>query len=99
MEAKFRTIRQLFSKPGAKFEVPDYQRGYEWSKKEFEDLWLDIQRVGSNVDQHYLGNIILLEKQRGQVYEIVDGQQRMVTVSLLVMAIRDQTIVGTSQPI
>jgi len=94
MEAKFRTIRQLFSKPGAKFEVPDYQRGYEWGKKEFEDLWLDIQRVGSNVDQHYLGNIILLEKQRGQVYEIVDGQQRMVTVSLLVMAIRDQTIVG-----
>lgn len=94
MEAKFRTVRQLFNKPGAKFIVPGYQREYEWGKKEIEDLWLDVQRIGKEVNRHYLGNIILLEKKRGEEFEIVDGQQRMVTISLLLMAVRDATIIG-----
>ncbi|EMA24909.1 DUF262 domain-containing protein [Haloarcula marismortui] len=94
MEARFRTVRELFNKPGAKFTVPGYQRGFEWGKKEFEDLWLDINRIGRRVDRHYLGNIILLEKERGETFEIVDGQQRMVTLSLLLMAIRDSMVVG-----
>jgi len=94
MEARFRTIRELFNKPGAKFIIPGYQRGYEWGRKEFEDLWLDLRRIGDKVDRHYLGNIILLEKERGETFEIVDGQQRMVTLSLLLMAIRDSTFIG-----
>jgi hypothetical protein len=94
MEARFRTVRELFNKPGAKFTVPGYQRGFEWGKKEFEDLWLDINRIGDKVDRHYLGNIILLEKERGETFEIVDGQQRMVTLSLLLMAVRDSMVVG-----
>jgi hypothetical protein len=97
MEAKFRTVRELFEKPGAQFEVPPYQRGYEWDKKEFEDLWLDLDRIGDEVDRHYLGNIILLEKERGELFEIVDGQQRMVTVSILLLAIRDETIIGGNE--
>lgn len=97
MEAKFRTVRELFEKPGAQFEVPPYQRGYEWDKKEFEDLWLDLSRIGDEVDRHYLGNIILLEKERGELFEIVDGQQRMVTVSILLLAIRDETIIGGNE--
>lgn len=97
MEAKFRSIRQLFNEPGAKFEVPPYQRGYEWGKKEFQDLWLDLQRLGDTTNQHYLGNIILLEKNSSELFEIVDGQQRMVTISLFLMAIRDQTIVGNKK--
>lgn len=92
MEARFRTIRELFNKPGANFTVPGYQRGFEWGRKEFEDLWLDINRIGKKVDRHYLGNIILLEKERGKEFEIVDGQQRMVTLSILLMAIRDSMV-------
>ena len=77
--------------------MPPYQRGYEWGKKEFQDLWLDLQRLGDTTNQHYLGNIILLEKNSSELFEIVDGQQRMVTISLFLMAIRDQTIVGNKK--
>lgn len=90
MEARFKQIRSLFGgKRGVKFVVPPYQRGYEWDKRQWEDLWLDLERINTHVDQHYLGNIILLERETGEVYEIVDGQQRMVTLSILMMAIRD----------
>lgn len=90
MEARFKQVRGLFGgKRGVKFEVPPYQRGYEWDRRQWEDLWLDINRINSHVDQHYLGNIILLERETGERYEIVDGQQRMVTISIIMMAIRD----------
>lgn len=89
MEARFKTIRQLFARPGVQFEVPDYQRGYEWEQKHLEDLWNDLQRIGEGVDFHYFGNIILRRKDGGSKFEIVDGQQRMITLSLLMMAIRD----------
>lgn len=89
MEARFKRIRQLFGRPGVQFEVPDYQRGYEWEEKHLEDLWNDLQRIGDGVDFHYFGNIILRRKEGGDKFEIVDGQQRMITLSLLMMAIRD----------
>ncbi|EMA66217.1 hypothetical protein C462_16331 [Halorubrum distributum JCM 13916] len=71
------------------FRVPPYQRGYEWDERQWEDLWLDLNRINTHVDQHYLGSIILLEREAGEIYEIVDGQQRMVTLSIIMMAIRD----------
>jgi uncharacterized protein with ParB-like and HNH nuclease domain len=91
MEARFKRIRDLFGKSGAKFRVPEYQRGFEWDEKNFEDLWADLKRVGEGVDIHYLGNIIILEEGDSTTlrYSIVDGQQRMVTISILMMAIRD----------
>lgn len=89
MRATFKTVRGLFTSPPAVlFTIPEYQRGFEWSKKNFEDLWIDLQRVGDRVDKHFLGNIILLRGSDSREREIVDGQQRMVTISILVMAIR-----------
>jgi len=90
MRARYKKVRDLLGdKRGAIFTVPEYQRGYEWKKKHWRDLWTDVNRIGDQVDQHYLGNIILLEKDAGRTYEIVDGQQRIVTISILAMAIRD----------
>ena len=90
MRARYKKVRDLLGdKRGAIFTVPEYQRGYEWRKKHWRDLWTDVNRIGDQVDQHYLGNIILLEKNAGRTYEIVDGQQRIVTISILAMAIRD----------
>lgn len=89
MEARFKPLRGLFSRRGAQFNVPEYQRGFEWEKKHFEDLWADLQRIGERVDKHYLGNVILLGEEGDSRFEIVDGQQRMVTINILMMAIRD----------
>jgi hypothetical protein len=90
VQATFKTVRGLFSTPpDARFEVPEYQRGYKWNKKNFQDLWADLQRIGERVDKHFIGNIILLSEGDSNELQIVDGQQRMVTISLLIMAIRD----------
>jgi hypothetical protein len=90
MQATFKTVRGLFSTPpDARFEVPEYQRGYKWNKKNFQDLWADLQRIGERVDKHFIGNIILLSEGGSNELQIVDGQQRMATISLLIMAIRD----------
>lgn len=90
MDARFQLVRDLFGKSKAKFEVPPYQRGFEWSTNEFNDLWLDLNRIGGQVDKHFLGNIILLKQGTySDEYEIVDGQQRMATLSILTIAIRD----------
>jgi len=89
MEARFKRIRQLFGRPGVQFVVPDYQRGYEWKQKHLEDLWNDLQRIGDGIEFHYLGNIIFRREEGGDRFEIVDGQQRMISLSLLMLAIRD----------
>lgn len=90
MRSDIEPIRELFTKPtSAEFTVPEYQRGFEWEREQFEDLWNDIQRIGNRVDRHFLGNIILLQRGESLELEIVDGQQRMTTISVLMMAIRD----------
>lgn len=74
------------------FEVPDYQRGYDWSRDDWSKLWQDIQNIGDRADEHFFGTIIILDKKSSEnVIEIVDGQQRLVTVSLIAMAVRDLT--------
>jgi hypothetical protein len=97
MQATFKTVRGLFTTPpSACFRVPEYQRGYEWDEKNFEDLWADLQRVGERVEKHFMGNIILLTEGDQSELQIVDGQQRMTTISLFIMAIRDHKNRGGS---
>lgn len=75
----------------SQYKVPRYQRGYEWEREQWEALWNDIDQTDQSVGNHFIGNIILLEKKgkNKNTYEIVDGQQRITTISLLAMAIRD----------
>lgn len=72
----------------ASFVVPEYQRGYDWSEDNWRKLWQDIQNIGGRIDEHFLGTLILLKKGENNI-EIVDGQQRLVTISIMIMAIRD----------
>ena len=68
--------------------IPNYQREYSWKKEHWETLLDDLYE---NPPGHFMGSIICLKKETchgcDQYYEIVDGQQRMITLSLLLMAI------------
>lgn len=66
--------------------IPDYQRTYSWEEKHVVRLLDDIQNHGGN--PYHMGSIILhkREDQQGKpIYDIVDGQQRLVTLSLLLL--------------
>jgi len=80
-------------------QVPLYQRRYSWQRKQIEALWSDILRLyiarhESDGLRHFIGPLILGEgRPRGgllpNVMQIIDGQQRLMTLSLMICAIRD----------
>jgi uncharacterized protein with ParB-like and HNH nuclease domain len=98
-------IKDLFNNKYL-FEVPDFQRPFSWEKENFEDLFDDIQqaiqtnneRFGDKFDEYepyFLGSIILWTKELKDdgsgKYGIIDGQQRLTSLSILVAVMRDLT--------
>ncbi|GIU80981.1 MAG: DUF262 domain-containing protein [Acidobacteria bacterium] len=81
-----RTYRQLLGN-GLTYRVPPFQRDYSWSDEEWEDLWNDIQSVllPNGEPAHYMGYLVL-QTEDNRNFEIVDGQQRLTTLSLIVLA-------------
>ncbi len=78
------------------FVVPIYQRTYSWTTKECNQLWKDILNVAKNgeIPAHFIGSIVYIEKGIYQVASVsqllvIDGQQRLTTLSLLLSAVAD----------
>jgi hypothetical protein len=66
------------------FEVPQFQREYSWQDDEVADFWNDLSK-GLDSESYFLGLIILTDE--GGKKHVVDGQQRLITLSLLANAI------------
>ena len=82
---------------GAKqFIVPIFQRDYSWGTKHCQQLWKDVIRVGidANVKGHFLGSVVYVAAEDNTAtiarWLLIDGQQRMTTLTLLLIALRDQ---------
>ncbi|OKB25938.1 hypothetical protein AOD74_0204000 [Helicobacter pylori] len=74
--------------------VPIYQRLYSWEKEQCKQLWDDIIKIGGNdkMDGHFIGSILYVldgNKHSGNPLLIIDGQQRLTTITLLLTALRD----------
>src|SRR5690242_14523480 len=89
--------------------VPLYQRTYSWTKAQHERLWADVVRLaeersdGGSELTHFIGSLVLAPvSQNGPVgvsqFLVVDGQQRLTTLTLLLMAIRDHRV-ATEDPV
>ena len=77
------TLKDLFRKP---LSLPDYQRSYEWKDEHVKALLNDTYEAFPNMKTYMLGTIILhqtKDKDGKIIYDIVDGQQRLVTLSIL----------------
>lgn len=75
---------------GKAFRVPPYQRDYSWSEEQWEDLWNDVLELRSQPeDRHYMGALVV-EGKNDREFLIIDGQQRMATLSTLALAVIDQ---------
>ena len=77
-----KNIEEIF---GCKLVIPPYQRIYCWEKENIQTLWNEITTIDDK-EEYHLGSIILHKV--GDEYHIIDGQQRMVTVSLILLALR-----------
>ena len=94
IDAKPCQISELMPVEGKiKFNIPDYQRNYSWSEENIETLINDIQ---TESEGYYLGNIIFTtNKDDKNTVDIVDGQQRFTTISLIFLSLYD--ILNTSR--
>lgn len=98
-EAKFLD----FLKKSPQFVIPIYQRTYSWTEKECRQLWEDIVRTGKDerISVHFVGSIVYIEKADSTVTTwepllVIDGQQRLTTVTLLIAALADS--IGDDEP-
>ena len=72
---------------GRSYRVPPYQRDYSWPEDQWEDLWNDIADLRSRPeDRHYLGALVV-EGKSDREFLVIDGQQRLATLSLLALAV------------
>lgn len=74
------------------FKIPSYQRRYSWEEEHFEDLWRDLQNLQGPEQDHFFGTVVFMSQAVAQgqyMFDIVDGQQRITTVSILLCALRD----------
>ncbi len=94
MQAKETSFLRFLRVPN-QFRIPIFQRRYSWEEQHCEQLWQDVLRIGQddNVSSHFLGSIVYIEPNGNQnisaVSEllVIDGQQRLTTLSLLLLAL------------
>ncbi len=78
MEPANQSLSELLGN-AAKYTVPHFQRDYSWEQEQWEDLWTDIESLEQE-GFHYMGYIVLRRKGPND-FEVIDGQQRLVTLS------------------
>lgn len=93
-----------FMKKSPQFVIPIYQRTYSWTERECRQIWDDILRAGRNdgIAAHFIGSVVYIEKGLYQVTSqspllVIDGQQRLTTVSLLIETLARH--LGDAEPV
>ena len=96
MVYRYNSDRALLSEilnGNVRYVVPDDHLSYEWKKEQAEEFWEDlmhdyIENLDNKRDEYLLGPIVIVSRQdNDSLYDIVDGQQRMITLTLLLCAI------------
>lgn len=91
MDAKGYLLTQVLG--NVRLEIPPWQRRYSWKVENWEALWQSLSEVadGRRVAPHFLGALVFQgEKVKSGIvqYRVIDGQQRLITLSLVLAAIR-----------
>ena len=93
MQAKETNFLRFLSVPN-QFRIPIFQRRYSWEERHCKQLWSDVLRIGQNdeISSHFLGSIVYIEPGTQPVSAVsellvIDGQQRLTTLSLLLLAL------------
>ncbi len=85
-DAEDKLLGEVFTSQ-ERYRIPRYQRPYSWTTDQVSDLWTDLQEE----DSAYLGSLVFnYEKYETEKFvEVIDGQQRLITITILLAVIRD----------
>ena len=94
MKPSIRTLGEILYSP-SQYVIPVFQRNYRWDRPQWEKLWaslIEIQKP-EKTGNHFMGFLVFVPglAQPGQNtrFHLIDGQQRLTTSSLLLMAVRN----------
>jgi hypothetical protein len=85
IESKDTDIESLLT--GSFFHIPRFQRPYSWDDENISDFWNDL--IINKDDDYFIGSMVVFKKSKQQ-FGVVDGQQRLTTITILLCVIRDQ---------
>ena len=93
MKATEKPILKFLEGP-KQFRIPIFQRRYSWDQKDCDKLWKDVLAAGRDDvrEQHFLGSIVYIRETQNMEnvskFTVIDGQQRLTTISLLLLALK-----------
>lgn len=99
MKTESHSINDVLSKNATSFFIPPFQRAYAWGRPEIERYFNDVRRIiDSELDptqhdklEHFFGTVVIKEEKVGFAHRsvVVDGQQRLTTTLIFLIALRD----------
>lgn len=99
MKTESHSINDVLAKNATSFFIPPFQRAYAWGRPEIERYFSDISRIiESELDlsqhdklEHFFGTVVIKEERSGFANKsvVVDGQQRLTTTLIFLIALRD----------
>jgi uncharacterized protein with ParB-like and HNH nuclease domain len=72
---------------GGFYKIPRFQRPYSWERENVEDFWTDVF-VNSGSD-YFIGSMVVFQPEHSDTASVVDGQQRLTTITMILAAIRN----------
>lgn len=89
IESSFSNLNQIVQK-NSRFNIPIYQRLYVWEDSQIKTLLEDLKKgFDENIEQYYLGGVMLSQKENN-IYDLIDGQQRLTTLWLIGAVIQNE---------
>jgi len=85
IESKDTDIESLLD--GSYFHIPRFQRPYSWDDENINDFWNDL--IVNKGEDYFIGSMVVYKKSKQQ-YGVVDGQQRLTTITILLCVLRDE---------
>lgn len=85
IESKDTDIESLLD--GSYFHIPRFQRPYSWDDENINDFWNDL--IANKGEDYFIGSMVVYKKAKQQ-FGVVDGQQRLTTITILLCVLRDE---------
>ncbi len=94
MKAAQTKMTDVLGRAGTRLVVPVYQRVYSWQRPQLREFWDDLMAAGASETAHFMGTVFYSEEEAAgagatRLIDVIDGQQRLTTLTLLMCAVRD----------
>jgi uncharacterized protein with ParB-like and HNH nuclease domain len=91
IKAAVKSIKRVLCDDDFFYQIPDYQRPYSWDKDNLSDLIEDLtDAFNNNSDENYFcGSLVVVENKKEDRYDVIDGQQRLTTFTIIFCVFRD----------